>query len=105
MGGIKQGSDDYCYICSQFLDPNNDAYDIENYDGDDIWKDPNREFFKNKSYDQRQFKYSLSRLVNKLRKTQGVDGKAWKLQHLISNMTAEILYCILIRLDRPNVRQ
>jgi hypothetical protein len=67
MGGLKQKSPDYNWIWSKFLDPEDDAYDIENYNADDIWKDPSREFFKNKDYDLKQFKLSLGRLVKKIR--------------------------------------
>jgi hypothetical protein len=65
-GGLKQKTDDYNWVWAKFLDPTDDAYDVENYSGDDIWKDPTREFYK-KGYDKRQFKLSLSRLVKKLR--------------------------------------
>ncbi len=67
MGGLRQNTDDYDYIWQQFLDPDNEAYDIENYNKDDIYNDPNRSFFKNRNYDARQFKLSLGRLVNKLK--------------------------------------
>jgi hypothetical protein len=64
-GGLKQKSDDYRYIFSKFMDPEEDAYDIESYNAEDIWKDPNREFYK-KGYDKRQFKLSIIRLVKKV---------------------------------------
>jgi hypothetical protein len=67
MGGLIQKTDDYKWIWARFMDPTDDSYDIENYCANDIWKDPNREFHKNKGYDERQFKLSLGRLVKRIR--------------------------------------
>jgi hypothetical protein len=67
MGGLTQKSEDYKYIWRRFADPNDTAYDIENYDAEEIWNDPNKSFFRNKNYDHKQFKMSLTRLVKKLK--------------------------------------
>jgi hypothetical protein len=71
MGGLHQNSDDYKWICERFMDSTDNAYDLENYDAENIWKDPTREFYKNKAYKVKQFKQSLTRLVAKLQATRG----------------------------------
>jgi hypothetical protein len=65
-GGLRQNTDDYRWVYARFMDPNDDAYDVESYNFDDIWKDPERDLYK-KGYDNRQFKYSINRLVKKIR--------------------------------------
>jgi hypothetical protein len=68
MGGLKQNSDDYRYVWARFLDPADKAYALDNYSVDDIWKDPNKDFSKNKSYDKKQFSFSITRMVEKMLK-------------------------------------
>ena len=67
MGGLKIGTDDYKYIWNCFIDPDNRAYDLENYDKEAIWRDPNMNFHKKKEYDMRQFKQSVGRLIEKIK--------------------------------------
>ena len=71
-GGLLQNSDDYKWIWDRFMDPTDNAYDLENYDAENIWKDPTKEFYKNsRAYDRKQFKQSLSRMVAKIQATRG----------------------------------
>lgn len=99
MGGLKQKTDDYNYIWAKFLDPSDDAYDIENYNPDDIWKDPTREFYKNSKYDLRQFKLSLARLVKKVKeaheqpsKFASLEYKLWGDYHLNNDCLCHLYY-------------
>jgi hypothetical protein len=61
-GGLKQKTTDYKYVMEKFLSR---AYDTECYDADEIWKDPEMCFYK-RDYDQRHFKQSLVRMVNRI---------------------------------------
>lgn len=63
MGGLKQGTDDYNWIYAHFWNGTT-GFDVDSYDGEAIWKSPQRTF--RDSYDLRQFKQSLKRMVTKI---------------------------------------
>jgi hypothetical protein len=89
MGGLKINSDDYKWIWNKFLDPDDEAYDLENFNANDIWKDPERNLYKNPEYDVRQFKLSLNRLTTKL-KGQIATGDVGKFVNL------QLIPCVAI---------
>ena len=93
--GLRQGTDDYRWIWDQFLDPSNEAYDVENFDADAIWKDPNREFFKpTRGYEKRQFIYSVKRLVKKLTETSHNNNTRGKPNSLILHLISKQVECV-----------
>ena len=74
MGGLKQGTEDYKYVYNNFYNCV-EGYDPENYNGDSIYKDPNKPHFWDE-YDSKQFKQSLGRIVNKVISDKKADGLA-----------------------------
>ncbi|CAB9531505.1 unknown protein [Seminavis robusta] len=72
MGGLKQKTADYIYVWGRFMDTEDRAYDVENPNWNDLWKDPNRNFSEMKKgkgdkYDNRGFKQSLKFLLDKVK--------------------------------------
>ena len=68
MPGLRQGSEDYMYVYDKFW-AGEEGYDIDNYDGDAIWKDHTMPHFRDQ-YDAKQFKSSLWRMANRIRDQQ-----------------------------------
>ena len=79
MGGLKQGSDDYNWVYGKFFNQEQ-GYDVDNYDGDAIIRDPAMPHFRDK-YDVKQFKQSLSRLVSKIRNDPGTSQIIYVIHH------------------------
>jgi hypothetical protein len=98
MGGLKQKTEDYNYVWARFMDATDEAYDIENFNPDDIWKDPNRRFSKNQAYDERQFKLSLGRMVKNIRKQLEANKSGCKfagLQSLLCGYLISLTICAI----------
>ena len=60
MGGLKIGAEDYEYIYDKFWN-GEDGYDVDNFDAEQIYKEPSRNF--RTTHDKKQFKGSVGRMV------------------------------------------
>lgn len=68
MGGLKKNSEDYNYVYQKFW-KDEAGYDIDNYDGEAIWKSRDMPHFRD-DYDLKQFKQSLYRMTSLIREAR-----------------------------------